>query len=148
MTEILRRLNSSIFSPAPCFANRCFWCNQRALVDGSGIIRTRGCTIDQKMASVLGTFSMIPPCNSKEYPSFLYSHSYLANFIPSLYRVQTLPPHTRSETWNFICCHRNRCRYCNHCSCLFQRRLQVIVIFIINFFHSQIRITILRNVLS
>jgi hypothetical protein len=49
-------------------------CNQRALVDESGVIGTqmRMHNRYQKMAAVRGTFCMIPPCNSSTRKTMLH----------------------------------------------------------------------------
>jgi hypothetical protein len=57
MTEMLHQLNSMTFLVNSCFTAGCLSCNQRALVDESGVDEVRwGRTIDQKWPQIFGCF--------------------------------------------------------------------------------------------
>jgi len=72
MIEMLRQLNSRVFSPTPSFTARCLWCNQR-LLHKPGVLELRwGRTIDHKWPQCLGRFVRYHPVrvNSNQYMLF------------------------------------------------------------------------------
>jgi hypothetical protein len=91
------RLNWRTFSPTPCFDTMCLGCNQRALVDESGMIRTHnqmGTQNRPKWPQCMGRFVRYNPVRvtSNQHVWFSDVVSYLQGFrIKLCMHVSSLP---------------------------------------------------------